>query len=236
MTSFAWRCPFCGHHATIGDDNYTTNSYNFNDNNKYGTREVSWWAKSCPNPQCREYTFGLSIRAPKQAVAGGHYKFGDVQYRWELVPPAQMKVLPDYVPEAVISDYKEACLIAALSPKASATLARRCLQGMIRDFWAVKPGRLVDEIKAIEGRVDADAWEAIEAVRHVGNIGAHMENDINVIVDVEPEEAKLLIGLIESLVDEWYVSRHERKSRFSKLVSLAGEKLIARKGSGEAPT
>ena len=152
------------------------------------------------------------------------------------MPPAQMKVLPDYVPEAVISDYKEACLIAALSPKASATLARRCLQGMIRDFWAVKPGRLVDEIKAIEERVDADAWEAIEAVRHVGNIGAHMENDINVIVDVEPEEAKLLIGLIESLVDEWYVSRHERKSRFSKLVSLAGEKLIARKGSGEAPT
>ena len=235
MQSFAWRCPFCGHHSTIGDNNYSKRSDDFDDNNKYGKRLVSWAAISCHNPQCREYTFSLSIHAQPRIV-DGTYKPGDVQYMWELVPPAQMKVLPDYVPEAVISDYKEACLIAALSPKASATLARRCLQGMIRDFWAVKPGRLVDEIKAIEKRVDADAWEAIEAVRHVGNIGAHMENDINVIVDVEPEEAKLLIGLIESLVDEWYVSRHERKSRFSKLVSLADEKLIARKGSGEAPT
>ena len=80
MTSFAWRCPFCGHHSTIGDNNCTTNSWNFNDNNKYGIREVSWWAKSCPNPQCREYTFDLSIRTPKQAVAHGGYKLGDLQY------------------------------------------------------------------------------------------------------------------------------------------------------------
>ena len=143
-----------------------------------------------------------------------------------------MKMMPDYVPGAVIADYKEACLIAALSPKASATLARRCLQGMIRDFWKVKPGRLIDEIAAIKEHVDADAWEAIEAVRSVGNIGAHMENDIDVIVDVEPEEAKLLIGLIESLVDEWYISRHERKSRFSRLADVGAKKLATRKGSG----
>ena len=234
MKSFAWHCPFCGHHSTIGVDNHSTGFSSFDDNNKYGKRVVRWSATSCPNPQCREYTFSLLICEAKAARGG--YIAGAVQHGWQLMPSAQMKVLPDYVPEAVIADYKEACLIAALSPKASATIARRCLQGMIRDFWAVKLGRLVDEIKAIEERVDADAWEAIEAVRHVGNIGAHMEHDINVIVDVEPEEAKLLIGLIESLVDEWYVSRHERKSRFSKLVSLADEKLIARKGSGEAPT
>jgi hypothetical protein len=42
----------------------------------------------------------------------------------------------------------------------------------------------------------------------LGNIGAHMEADVNVIVDVEAGEAKLLIGLIETLVDEWYVARH----------------------------
>ena len=52
----------------------------------------------------------------------------------------------------------------------------------------------------------------------MGNIGAHMEKDINVIVDVDPNEAKLLIGLIETLVDDWYVTRHERKSRMEKLV------------------
>ena len=142
MASFAWRCPFCGHHATIGASNFTESVSYFKDNNKYGARLVTWSAISCPNPECREYTFSLLIRGERKKLVDGSYKGGEVQHMWELVPPAQMKVMPDYVPEAIIADYKEACLIAALSPKASATLARRCLQGMIRDFWAVKPGRL----------------------------------------------------------------------------------------------
>lgn len=49
------------------------------------------------------------------------------------------------------------------------------------------------------------------------------------IVDVEPEETKLLIGLIETLVEEWYVARHNRKSRFGRLADLAKEKLQAKK-------
>ena len=115
-----------------------------------------------------------------------------VRHTWQLVPAAQTRAFPDYVPAPIIADYKEACSIAELSPKASATLARRCLQGMIRDYWTVKPGRLADEIKAIRDLVHPRTWDAIEAVRSIGNIGAHMEKDINLIVDVEPEEARLL--------------------------------------------
>jgi hypothetical protein len=100
---------------------------------------------------------------------------------------------------------------------------------MIRDFWGVNPGRLVDEIAAIEDEVDKDAWDAIESVRKIGNIGAHMENNIDVIVDVEPEEAQLLINLIETLVEEWYVARHNRKSRFAKLAAVAEAKALAKK-------
>jgi len=40
--------------------------------------------------------------------------------------------LPPEVPEAFASDYKEACLTLADSPKASATLSRRCLQNLLR--------------------------------------------------------------------------------------------------------
>lgn len=56
------------------------------------------------------------------------------------------------------------------------------------------------------------------------NIGAHMEKDIDIIIDVEPEEAQLLIGLIEQLVDEWYVAREDRKNRAQKLKDLATSK------------
>jgi hypothetical protein len=111
-----------------------------------------------------------------------------------------------------------------LSPKASATLSRRCLQGILRDFWGVKPGRLVDEINEIRPKVDPLTWDAIEAVRQLGNIGAHMEKDINIIVDVDPDEAKLLIELIETLLREWYIAREERKTRMGALVTAASKK------------
>ena len=144
--------------------------------------------------------------------------------RWQLLPESESKILPDYVPEAIKEDYYEACLIRDLSPKASATLARRCLQGMIRDFHGISKSKLFDEIKELEGRIEQDVWESIDAVRSVGNIGAHMEKDINTMIDVEPEEAQLLISLIEQLVDEWYIAREDRKNRAQKLKDLAVSK------------
>lgn len=98
---------------------------------------------------------------------------------------------------------------------------------MIRDYWKVKPGRLVDEIAAIQPQVDPLTWDAIDAVRKIGNIGAHMEKDIGVIVDVDPNEADLLIELIETLLREWYINREERRVRMGHLVAAAASKKIA---------
>ena len=147
---------------------------------------------------------------------------------WALIPPSSAKVFPEYIPQPLLDDYTEACLIRNDSPKASATLARRCLQGIIRDFWAVKPGRLVDEIEAIKEKTDPLTWAAIDTVRQVGNIGAHMEKDINLIVDVDPNEAELLINLIETLFQDWYVNREERKKRLEAIVDMGAEKAEAR--------
>lgn len=238
MDAFPWHCPFCQHHATIKDENTTESSTNFGDGNKYGTQLVTWRAISCPNPKCREYTFSVQIHdyGLAERERTGQYRALRRRHTWQLVPAAEMKILPDYVPAPIVADYKEACLIAKLSPKASATLSRRCLQGMIRDFWGVSKGRLVDEIDAIEGKVDELAWNAIDGVRKMGNIGAHMEKDINVIVDVDPEEARLLIGLIETLVDDWYVTREERKSRMEKLVEKVKGKFQKPEPDAGGPT
>jgi hypothetical protein len=95
---------------------------------------------------------------------------------------------------------------------------------MLRDYWKVKPGRLVDEINQVQEKVDPLAWAAIEAVRKIGNIGAHMEKDINVIVDVDPNEAELLIGLIERLLEDWYIARERRKTSMTALIDAAAAK------------
>ena len=72
--------------------------------------------------------------------------------------------------------------------------------------------------------VQADTVDAIDHVRQIGNIGAHMEADINVIVDVDPEEAQVLIELAELLFDEWYVAREQRTQRLVKLGAIAADK------------
>jgi hypothetical protein len=71
---------------------------------------------------------------------------------------------------------------------------------MVHDFHGVIKKRLVDEIEGIKDKVRPVAWAAIEAVREIGNINAHMEADINVFVDVDPEEAAALIRLIKMLI------------------------------------
>ena len=95
---------------------------------------------------------------------------------------------------------------------------------MIRDFWDIKEKRLVDEINALQGKVPTAQWAAIDAVRKIGNIGAHMEKDVNLIIDVEPEEAESLLKLIELLIEKWYISRHDEEILYEEITGAAEEK------------
>ncbi len=183
-------------------------------------------AIACPNDECKEL-FLVAYLKPYRFV-GNQYQYGEALESWQLRPQGAAKVFPDYVPAPIIQDYREACLIRDLSPKASATLSRRCLQGMIRDFWKIQKDRLKDEIDALEEKVDPGTWKAIDAVRQIGNIGAHMEKDINLVLDVDPEEATLLIELVETLIEDWYVERHERERRVGRIVDAAAAKKAAK--------
>ena len=78
-------------------------------------------------------------------------------------------------------------------------------------------GRLVDEIKQIEDKISPESLKEINLIRNMGNIGAHMEKDVNLVIDIDPGEARLLIELIESLIKEWYIDKHERKKRTAAL-------------------
>ncbi len=228
--AFRWLCPFCNHHATISNENFCTNRFEFEHGNKYKYQAVKTNVVVCPNPECRE--FNLRVTLHDHADKGNGYKDLPAKREWSLIPASSAKVLPDYIPQPIVDDYDEACAIRELSPKASATLSRRCLQGMIRDYFGISKARLVDEIEAIKEKVDPATWAGIDAVRQIGNIGAHMEKDINVIVDVDPDEAQLLINLIESLITDWYVVRYDRDIRLKSLVSVAIAKKDAKSGGG----
>jgi hypothetical protein len=61
-----------------------------------------------------------------------------------------------------------------------------------------------------------------------------MEKDIDLIVDVEPQEAELLIGLIELLVKDWYVATENRKVHLQNLVAVADKKEKEKKAPAAA--
>lgn len=231
MNPFQWRCPYCNRNATIGESDFHQDFANLKIKNADGTRRVFTQFTVCPNPDCKK--FMLKIYMCYLEYTQGEWRTGDLIKEWRLVPPSKAVVFPDYVPKPIRDDYNEACLISNLSPKSSATLSRRVIQGIIRDFWRVKPGRLVDEIEQIKDKIDPLTWEAIDSLRKIGNIGAHMEKDINLIVDVDPNEAEILIGLIETLVKDWYVIREERKKQLYKIKTIAQDKEDAKKQKAE---
>jgi len=105
---------------------------------------------------------------------------------------------------------------------------------MIRDFHNIQKDRLVDEIKVIKDRIDPLTWEAIDAVRSIGNIGAHMEKEINLIVDVDEGEAQELIKLIELLIDDWYVTRYNRQIQLASVMKIKAAKDAAKKAAAPA--
>ena len=210
-----FKCPFCGEFMSINNATKTEFSLNF---------------AGMINPQCTPspYLHVTVFRCPNEAcqnetiIAGG--RRGYIDEKTVLIhPQAIYRHFPDYVPEGIRADYEEACLIRERSPKASATLARRCLQGMIRDFWKIDGERsLYHEIDAIKDKVPAAQWAAIDAVRQVGNIGAHMERDVNL------EEAGELLQIIELLIEKWYISRHDEEALYKRVTELAETKKAAK--------
>lgn len=228
MTTFSWTCPFCDRPVTITESSVSSQEHWFKIENADGERVFVTTVIVCPNPKCNKFAFHVNELNVKPDHLGNLRK-GTVLHHWNLIPPSRAKVLPSYIPQAIKDDYTEACLIVEPSPKASATLSRRCLQGMIRGFFGVSKARLVDEIEATRDKVDTTTWAAIDAVRSIGNIGAHMEKDINVIVDVDPGEAEELIKLIELLIEDWYVNKHKREAQLKAVLKIKAEKDAAKK-------
>lgn len=217
-----WQCPFCNQYASQAERFPISGA--MTREGAGGFLALTGQFVLCPNPRCKKATIGVALYLGAKNEIGQIEKFGKPIQGWRLVPASTAKVFPDYVPEAIRNDYTEACTIKDLSPKASATLARRALQGMIRDFWGITNPRLAAEIEALKDKVDPKTWEAIDGVRQIGNIGAHMEKDVDTIIDVEPEEAEKLTWLIETLIQEWYIARFERDKRLTELHDMVTAK------------
>ena len=228
MEPFHYWCPFCQRDTTISKERCSSVTNFFTIDNADGARALSSLFVVCPNTECRKAQLNVSLAKADPNPFTNVWERGKLLKSWRLVPEAAGKTFPDFIPPVLRADYAEACAILTLSPKASATLSRRCLQGMIRDFHGIAKATLKLEIDALKEKIETALWEAIDAVRKVGNIGAHMEKDINFIVDVDEGEAEALRGLVELLFEEWYVARDERARRLAGVKAIGDAKDAAK--------
>ena len=54
-------------------------------------------------------------------------------------------------------------------------------------------------------------------IRKAGNIGAHTEKDRAIIIDIDPGDARILIQLIETLIQKWYIDDPKYKQKIENL-------------------
>lgn len=214
-------CPYCGCKQAYSRDNssieYATYRNPFNNqglSNELGLN-LQVYHILCNNTQCKKFTVLAYCQHTKK--------------QWDLIPENVYKQFPEYIPQQIRNDYQEACSIINNSPKAAATLLRRCLQGMIHDFWGIKEKNLNAEITVLKDKVTATQWKALDGLRSIGNIGAHMEKDVDLIIDIEPIEALKLQKLIELFLEKWYINRHEEEQLYADIAQTAEDKEEARK-------
>lgn len=225
---FNWACKACRFPQVATDQNTHDGNIHLSvGRTNIGNVGLVYATIRCLNVNCNKLSLTIGLREKLAKEYG--WIDGEVIASWKLLPGSEGKPQPDYIPKAIREDYYEACAILNNSPKAAATLARRCLQGMIRDFCGVKKKTLFDEIEELKEQlqkgtspqgVGVDSIEAIHGLRSLGNIGAHMEHDVDIIIDIDEGEATLLIELIENLFEEWYVARNQRQARFAKIAEI----------------
>lgn len=207
------KCLFCNEVFNINDDTFRTRQVFWEEDHTIAGTTLT------PSDRLDLELFrcpGCSMISIN--ISGGYG--GQFQgYSKRIIPGSRVPRLSGVLPQSAYLDYEEACLIVSGSPKASATMSRRCLQGMIRDFWGISKSNLHQEIVALRGKIDDEIVDALLDMKSIANVGAHpnWDNSLDLLIDVDLDEAEALINMIEYITDDWYVAREKKKGLFAHL-------------------
>lgn len=219
-------CPFCDASIPKTDETIRSKKLGFDysdyDPDYFEDYDFIFISVKCPNCSKKHYL-----------IDGQGDPFGSVD-NMSVYPKSKAKQFPDFIPAPLRQDYEEAYSILELSPKASATLSRRCIQGMIRDFHDVKASTLYNEISQLEEIIPASQYKVLHSLRELGNIGAHFEKDVSLIVEIDIDEAEKLIKLIEFLFDKWYIEENETNELYKFINETSEKKKEIRKAESKS--
>jgi hypothetical protein len=172
-------------------------------------------------PSCQEHTLWM-----QEMTQDNH----SLIYQKVLFPTYSIELEDlDCLPEYIQKDYVEASKIVSISPNASATLIRRCLQNVLRLKFPTngKTLTLNDHISyVIKGEMlPSNLLGDMDIIRNFGNFGAHPihEKDSFDIVEVNSDEAKDLLAVMSSILSQIYIE----PLRYAKIKQNLNSKINA---------
>lgn len=205
------KCPHC---AVSFHDNWEGH-----DLWRHGRSLSSWRSRNAHCPACSNFII---------EVASAHQP-------WRMIYPlgANRGPVPNSVPQGIADDYIEACNVLPISSKASAALARRCLQNILRAN-GYRARDLAHEIDAFLAETDASKAapqslrDVVDGIRNFGNFSAHPINDTTTlqIIDVEPAEAEWCLEILEEMFQHFYERPAQaavRKAALNAKLAAAGK-------------
>lgn len=150
-------------------------------------------------------TFDMTRVVPK----GGIHEIRRNLMEIDRAAENKYRQLPPEIPGDLAQDYREATQILDISPKASAALARRCLQHFCNEYLGAKDQNLS---RAIEEVISSGQLthlnRAFDAVRELGNMAAHPTKNVEtgLIVDVAPGEAEAILEVLSEAFDAHFAA------------------------------
>ena len=207
------KCPHCQveihegfRRESLTHDHYSTTI------GKHGGEPTSWGTATMICPACEEAI--IKVRRTLSGNTSSALEYA--VYPQYIVRP----IAPKEVPQHIADDFNESCLVVSYSPKASAALSRRCLQGVLADK-GYNDHNLVNAIKAAidSKQLPSSVSENLDAVRNIGNFAAHplKNTGAGLIQAVEPHEAEWNLDVLEELFDFFYVQPERSKQRRAAL-------------------
>jgi hypothetical protein len=158
-------------------------------------------------PAC-EQVFAV-VRTGSCVFREGAYELTNVEEEHTIYPSAPTRVTNPSVPSVYGKELNEAAAVAPISSRASAALARRLLQQILREHFEISARDLTSEIDIFLAKSDlpTELRLSVDAVRTVGNFAAHplKSKQTGQIVDVEPGEAEWLLQTCEWLIEYAFV-------------------------------
>jgi hypothetical protein len=206
MTEHIVRCPHCGNEVphTVEAQSSANEELFANDGDSVGVFESFYYLARCTT--CKNISLFSDWDFDEAP--------GDLK-RAALLYPSK-KRLDNVVPKAIKDSFEEAKKVERVSPNAFAVLTRRSLELLCKDQKA-KGGNLKEKIHdlSLRGIIPATLTEMAEALRFLGNLGAH-----DIEFDFEREETQAMEDFLVAMLEYVYVA----PDRIKKLTDSVSKK------------